>query len=232
MIFLSAKKMLYPMVGFIYLLGVSDGFANTPHQNLEPTNLATIKKQLITYHDSGLYSKQIDAMVKEAKAYLKTRVANPASFTHKKPAIVLDIDETVLSNYPSLLARDFGGNAANISADIDKGIDKPIKPMLDFYRYAQKNHIAIFFLTGRSEAERNVTIQNLEKAGYTHWQALILRNKQHAHTSAVVYKSAMRKQISDQGYDIVLNIGDQQSDLTGGYADKSIKLPNPYYFIA
>ena len=41
----------------------------------------------------------------------------------------------------------------------------------------------------------------------------------------------MRKEITQQGYDIVFSIGDQQSDLVGGYSDKTYKLPNPYYFI-
>ena len=33
------------------------------------------------------------------------------------------------------------------------------------------------------------------------------------------------------GYDIVANFGDQLSDLTGGFADKTFKLPNPMYFL-
>ena len=33
------------------------------------------------------------------------------------------------------------------------------------------------------------------------------------------------------GYLIILNVGDQESDLTGGFADRTFKLPNPFYFI-
>ena len=33
------------------------------------------------------------------------------------------------------------------------------------------------------------------------------------------------------GYRIIANVGDQESDLTGGGADRSFKLPNPFYFI-
>jgi len=29
----------------------------------------------------------------------------------------------------------------------------------------------------------------------------------------------------------VVNMGDQESDLTGGHADRAFKLPNPFYFI-
>jgi hypothetical protein len=34
------------------------------------------------------------------------------------------------------------------------------------------------------------------------------------------------------GYDIVVNAGDQESDLEGGHADRAFKLPNPFYFVS
>ena len=40
-----------------------------------------------------------------------------------------------------------------------------------------------------------------------------------------------RAYIESQGYDIVGNFGDQFSDLIGGYADKTFKLPNPNYYL-
>ena len=45
------------------------------------------------------------------------------------------------------------------------------------------------------------------------------------------FKLAMRKKIHDMGYDVILNLGDQHSDLLGGYAENNIKLPNPFYLI-
>ena len=38
--------------------------------------------------------------------------------------------------------------------------------------------------------------------------------------------------IEKHGYDIVANVGDQQSDLDGGHADGDFKLPDPFYFIS
>ncbi len=46
------------------------------------------------------------------------------------------------------------------------------------------------------------------------------------------YKAGTRRHIESLGYRIVLNVGDQWSDLQGGYADKVLKLPNPTYFLA
>jgi predicted secreted acid phosphatase len=45
------------------------------------------------------------------------------------------------------------------------------------------------------------------------------------------YKSGVRAYIESQGYDIVGNFGDQFSDLLGGFADKTFKMPNPNYYL-
>jgi hypothetical protein len=45
------------------------------------------------------------------------------------------------------------------------------------------------------------------------------------------YKSLTRQHIESLGYDIVANFGDQFSDLNGGFADETFKIPNPMYFL-
>jgi predicted secreted acid phosphatase len=47
----------------------------------------------------------------------------------------------------------------------------------------------------------------------------------------IQYKSGVRAYIESQGYDIVGNFGDQFSDLLGGFADKTFKMPNPNYYL-
>ena len=47
----------------------------------------------------------------------------------------------------------------------------------------------------------------------------------------IQYKSGTRAYIESQGYDIIANFGDQFSDLEGGYADKTFKMPNPNYYL-
>ena len=50
--------------------------------------------------------------------------------------------------------------------------------------------------------------------------------------TAEEYKSSVRAEIVAQGYKIVLNVGDQWSDLKGEpEAEYSVKYPNPFYFI-
>ncbi|MFX5743177.1 HAD family acid phosphatase, partial [Acinetobacter baumannii] len=45
------------------------------------------------------------------------------------------------------------------------------------------------------------------------------------------YKTSKRIDIENRGFTIIASIGDQKSDLAGGHAEMTYKLPNPFYFI-
>ena len=49
--------------------------------------------------------------------------------------------------------------------------------------------------------------------------------------TTIYYKSATRAHIESVGYNIVASFGDQFSDLSGGFADRTFKMPNPNYFL-
>ena len=49
--------------------------------------------------------------------------------------------------------------------------------------------------------------------------------------SVIPYKTGSRKSVEGEGYKIIVNIGDQWSDLAGGYSERVFKLPNPYYYV-
>lgn len=195
-------------------------------------DLAKIKDRLVNYHDSGDYNRDIAQVVRKAFYYLRFRITQNDRLSHpKKLAIVLDIDETALSNYHIMQTLNFGGRIKEIVAEIDKGNDPPIQDTRTLFKFAKKHNISIFFVTGRHQDERAVTVRNLHNAGYRGWTHLYMKPNNYKLTSVVPYKSGIRKEITKMGYDIVLNMGDQNSDLAGGYSDKSFKLPNPYYYI-
>lgn len=51
--------------------------------------------------------------------------------------------------------------------------------------------------------------------------------------TAVVYKSAERKKLEEEGYKIIGNIGDQWSDILGtNTGNRTFKLPDPMYYIS
>ncbi len=196
-------------------------------------NLSTVKKQLMVYHDSGQYYQNMATVVKEARDYLQFRLTqNQRAKNPQKLAMVFDIDETSLSNYPDMVKLDFGGTLKEINELEAQGHDQAIPSTLSLYQFARANGVAVFFITGRKEYERAVTAENLKRVGYRNWAGLYLKPNDYNGKSAAAYKAAVRKQIEAQGYDIAVNVGDQLSDLDGGYADMGFKLPNPYYYIS
>ena len=96
---------------------------------------------------------------------------------------------------------------------------------------ARRKHVAVFFITGRPATIpviQQSTEANLKAAGYTKWAGLTLNP---GGLDTVPYKSGERKKIQKDGYRILVNVGDQESDLQGGFAQRAFKLPNPFYFI-
>jgi len=198
----------------------------------EPANLALLKNDIRQYHDSGDYDRDVAAQVAQAKDYLLEQVTHLNGLKNKKRlAIVLDIDETSLSNYPNLIQQDFANNQVAIHAALLKGNDPAIRPTLDLYNTARKHGVDVFFITGRNEAERASTERNLIEAGYTKWTKLYVKPENYHNPSAAPFKSTFRKEIEAHDYTIILSLGDQYSDLTGGHALKGFKLPNPFYHI-
>lgn len=205
-------------------------------ENCAPDNLGEHKAKLSAYKTSGEYDTDVAAVAAQAKQYLQERLGKV-----DKPAIVLDIDETALSNYPALKINDYGFIIGG-SCDLEKGpcgflawIDMAkataIAPALALYQFARENNVAVFFITGRPERTREATERNLREVGYTEWTKTVLKPNDMKVSSAADYKGPVRCELIAQGYNIVVNIGDQPSDLAGGCADKTFLLPNPFYRI-
>lgn len=194
----------------------------------EPANLSLLRKEVQQYHDAGLYEKELKLAIEKAHHYIiKQAKLNQG----KKLAIVLDIDETSLSNYNNMAKREFVGDRATFHKEALAADAPAIAPMLSLYKDSQAHNIKVFFVTGRDESERKATEKNLLRAGYSNWAALILRPPKYQKPSIIPFKSQARADISKKGYLILASIGDQKSDIIGGYALKGFKLPNPYYYL-
>ena len=194
----------------------------------------TLKSELREYHACsgkyGCYTKDLDVEADRAIAFLRTRAAH--SRPEEKPAIVLDIDETTLSNWDQMSTANFEYDSKSFNAWVESAQAPAIAGTLRVYNEAQRLGVSVFFLTGRSDSQRASTETNLRLRGFGTWQQVIMRNPEQAKMSALAYKSAERAEIVAAGYRIILNIGDQWSDLRGNpQAEYSVKYPDPYYFI-
>ena len=114
-----------------------------------------------------------------------------------------------------------------------KGDDTPIKPSLALANEAVKEGVAVFFITGRTQDQLQATKRNLNAVGYHGWKAVYdePNNYRSTHPSVIPFKADMRETIESEGYDIIANVGDQYSDLKGGFADRTFKLPDPLYYV-
>jgi len=203
-------------------------------------NLDRLKKELRAYHDCtckrGCYAHDLDAQADRAIAFLRQRAArrtpNEKSGAKEKLALILDIDETALSNYKELVGADFAYNAAAFDAWVDTGEAPAIPGTLRLYNEAQRLGVSVFFITGRLESQRAVMERNLRAVGFDNWQQLAMRPAAHGAETIDAFKAVVRGRIVAEGYTLILNVGDQWSDLKGKpEAEFSVKYPDPFYFI-
>ena len=84
-------------------------------------NLDGLKAELKQYYactcKCGCYAKDLDRQADRAISYLRMRVAHPRS--GEKLALVLDIDETTLSNYDEMANADFAYNKPAFDAWVE-----------------------------------------------------------------------------------------------------------------
>ncbi|HVT62354.1 MAG TPA: HAD family acid phosphatase, partial [Legionellaceae bacterium] len=119
----------------------------------EPVNLGLLKKQIMQYHDSGLYTREIEKVTEQAKQYIEQQVLHNARLANpQKLAIVLDIDETCLSNYKNMTTIDFANLPSEIKRQLLAADEPAIKPVHDLYLKALEHNISVFFVTGRDSS--------------------------------------------------------------------------------
>ena len=98
-------------------------------------------------------------------------------------------------------------------------------PVLALAKYAAAHGAKIFFVTGRPDIIDLFTRNNLTSVG-CQVDGLYSRNPIQLFESLQTFKTGARQQITANGYTIVANIGNSQSDLDGGYAQATFKLPD------
>jgi acid phosphatase len=198
-------------------------------------NLNEARRQVEAYLDSGRYAADCAAVAAKAREYLDRRAREVT-----KPAAVFDIDETSLSNWPAYRANgwtrvtdgpcDLEKGPCGVRAWQAMGQSKAIPSTLELSRHARELGVAVFFITGRPANLREATERNLRTAGYE-WDGLVLLPEGATFKSAVDFKAPERRKLVERGYTVLISIGDQESDLAGGYAERTFKLPNPVYFL-
>ncbi|WP_405963606.1 hydrolase [Streptomyces sp. NBC_00723] len=156
--------------------------------------------------DYATWQQDCQAVVDQALPALKQRIA--ATKPGEKQAIVFDIDNTTLET-------DFGFSYPQPAN----------KPVLDVAKYAQEHGVSLFFVTARPGIISGVTDYNLKHVGYQ-VSGLYVRGFLDLFKDVAAYKTAQRVAIESKGYTIIANIGNSATDLSGGHAETTYKLPD------
>jgi predicted secreted acid phosphatase len=183
--------------------------------------------EIVAYRESGGWERDITRTVDRARAHLPRHLPARGG---RRPALVLDVDDTALSSYACLRAAGFERMPAHRRCA--EAAELPAIPQVRaLYRRARDRGVAVFFITGRRERARGHTVANLRAAGFARGHRLIMRPNRERPGTHDGYKRRERRAIARRGFRIVANVGDQRSDLRGGYALRAFKLPNPMYVI-
>lgn len=187
-------------------------------------NLSDAIKAVKQYHTSDQYYQDIEKAVDEGLSNL--RQLNYSS----NAAFVFDIDETALSNLEYELRYNFAFDPKTWDDWVMEGRATAIPGVKRLYDSLIARNIHIIFLTGRGKEQLNITSKNLIEQGYNRFDTLICKPLEFKGKKAVEFKTNIRKQLSNK-YKIIGSVGDQWSDLEGGWTIIKIKLPNYMYFL-
>jgi hypothetical protein len=174
-------------------------------------------------------------------------------------AIVLDVDDTTLLTWNYEIASNWAYNPTTNAQYVNGQLFPAVFGMKNLLDTAEREGYAIFFITGRPASQEAATLGNLTAdsvgvdagypkpttlsdgedglftkpavADYPDYLKAACAGDPNGSCTTIHYKSATRAHIESLGYDIVANFGDQYSDLTGGYADRTFKMPNPNYYL-
>ena len=134
------------------------------------------------------------------------------NFENKPPAIILDIDETVLNNVP-FQARSIIDGQSYPTGWLDWMLEESsdaVAGVSDFLEYSQSKGVKIFYVTNRIAVAEDATRNNLKKLGLpldTDRDVLLMKNE-NGWTSDKV----SRRKLVAKDFRILLLIGDQLGD--------------------
>ncbi|MBO1335251.1 HAD family acid phosphatase [Streptomyces sp. VRA16 Mangrove soil] len=245
--------------GVLYGAGAASAGHPDGTTTAEPHNIGLLVKEIKSYYGAtqdaeGVWQASADSAYADDMAHIEAaakkdidKAAKKARKHGEKPAVVFDIDDTLLLSLDYEIKTNYVYNSASWASYVAQA-DRPAVPgtpgLVD---YATRKGVEVFYNSGLKESQRASAVENLKKVGIDvnlDADHIFLKDTANppAYLSAcataaawncttVQYKSGTRQHIEDQGYDIVGNFGDQYSDLQGGHADKTYKFPNPTYYV-
>jgi 5'-nucleotidase (lipoprotein e(P4) family) len=159
-----------------------------------------------------------------------------ASLKGLTPAVVLDIDETVLDNspYQARLIRAGGEfNEADWAAWCKEAIARPLPGALAFTTFAARHGIAVIYISNRAKDLDDATLANLRSAGFpvAGKESFLGLGTFVEGCEQVGSEKGCRRQLVAQHYRVLMQFGDQVGDfanILGNHAEGRARAMAPY----
>jgi acid phosphatase len=140
-------------------------------------------------------------------------------FANLPPAVILDVDETVLDNslYQAWMVKNnqtFSTKTWNefCAAQVSLGIPGAV----DFTKYADSKGVKVFYISNRDATTEKDTRANMEKLGFPmggNVDTFLMQNEQKEWGSA----KSSRRAVVTKDYRVLLNMGDNFGDFDDRY---------------
>ncbi len=198
--------------------------------------------------DRALADKDWTAMPEDGQAAGAVGAKKRAS-RRKPPAVILDIDETVLDNSPmqASLAREARNFTSQVWSEwVALEAAGAVPGAVEFLQYARRRGVTVFFVSGRTKEQEEATRRNLERVGVAldpRIDQVLTRNEREEWKA----DKSTRRAFVARSYRVLLLIGDDLADFVSvenqtleerirtalahrdQWGTKWIQLPNPVY---
>ena len=190
---------------------------------------ALAARELVTQNvNATLYqnaSAEVAWLYEQGYAYarlkLDAQLAVPDSLP---PAVIVDVDETVLDNSPYELENILAGRGYSPEtwkAWTARAEAQALPGALDFLTYAASRHCSVFYITNRDADEKGATIANLARLGFP------MADSAHVRTMEGTSDKTARRDSVRRTHRVVLLVGDQLTDYDQVLKDRSSGLGLP-----
>ncbi len=221
-------------VAAVLAFGLLAGCASTPRRG----SAHEILNATLWMQTSAEYDALARSTFAAATRALGAALADPAwtaaleqagDFAALPPAVVVDVDETVLDNSPfeaQTILEDTSFCSATWSAWVEKSSARPLPGATAFLADAVAKGADVFYVTNRTSSEKERTIANLAAAGFPHVDAAhVLTSGETPADGGPAWTSekATRRAFLAARHRIVLLLGDDLRDFVPVPAGASLE---------
>ncbi|MBN9486707.1 MAG: 5-nucleotide phosphatase [Alphaproteobacteria bacterium] len=153
------------------------------------------------------------------KSWTAAPVEQKGDFANLPPAIILDVDETVLDNSPYevwMMKANQTFSTKTWNQFCAAQISKAIPGAVEFTKYADSKGVKVFYISNRGVETKKDTRENMEKLGFPmggNVDTFMMQNEKPDWGS----QKGTRRTVIAKDYRILLNFGDNLGDFDDRY---------------